>query len=254
MKHTVLLFLLAAWVAAASAQTQSHPAANAVRPPAAAASTASAKPSGPPPVHGVVKTAFSLRYEDIKIGSGPLVEPNMIYKVYYTGWIASTGVEFDSTSEHRAPVYEKGKPVIGADGKTKLGPPMPIVFPQGFGRVIPGFDEGFAGMRVGGERRLFIPWQLGYGARSIPAHGPDHPGIPPKSDLIFDVTLAGVTNMPTFPMHPGIPAHPAAGAAPAPQHPGASPTVAAHPIVSGDAAHPAQKPANPAAPAPPPTK
>ncbi len=249
MKYKALVFLLAAGVAAASAQTHSHPAAQAASPSTAAAASAAKRPSGPPPVHGVIKTAFSLRYEDIKIGNGPLADPYKMYTVDYTGWIASTGVEFDSTSEHRSPIYKDGKPVKGADGKVELGPPQPLVFPQGFGRMIPGFDEGFAGMRVGGERRLFIPWQLGFGSRDIPPHGPDHPGIPPKSNLIFDVTLLGVSDMSGFPSRPVI-VH-------MPPHPGTSRNVTAHPATGGNAAHPAATPAKPAAshaPAQPPTK
>ena len=252
MKHTAFIFLLAAGVAAATSPAQSQPAAPSASPSTAAASApgASRLPSGPPTVHGVVKTAFSLRYEDIKIGNGPLAEPNKIYRVDYTGWIASTGVEFDSTSEHRRPILKDGKPVKGSDGKPELGPPQPLIFPQGFGRLIPGFDQGFAGMRVGGERRLFIPWQLGYGTRDIPARGKDHPGVPPKSNLIFDVTLVDVADMPTFPRRP------IRGAVRVPPHPGAGRTVTAHPIVGGDAVHPVPSHAKPAppVPTPPPTK
>ncbi len=95
-----------------------------------------------------------------------------------------------------------GKPVMGEDGKPKLGDPQPISFPQGFGRVIPGFDQGFEGMKVGGKRRLFIPWQLAYGARGRPGPDPAHPGIPPKADLIFDVELVDVAEMQMPPNHP----------------------------------------------------
>ena len=63
--------------------------------------------------------------------------------------------------------------MLGDDGKPKLGDPQPMPFPQGMGRLIPGFDQGFGGMKVGGKRRLFIPWQLAYGARGRP--GPDAP-------------------------------------------------------------------------------
>jgi peptidylprolyl isomerase len=69
------------------------------------------------------------------------------------------------------------------------------------GRLIPGFDQGFNGMRVGGKRRLFIPWQLAYGTRNLPDqpakdNQPAHVGIPAKSDLIFDVELVDVGEMP----------------------------------------------------------
>lgn len=250
MKPTVLILLMAASVAAASAQTHQKPATStartATRP---AARTSSRLPAGIPPVHGVIHTAFSLKYQEIKIGTGPLAEPNKIYHVQYTGYIAATGVKFDSSYDHRPPVMKDGKPVLGPDGKPELGEPIPLVFPQGFGRLIPGFDQGFAGMHVGGKRRIFVPWQLGYGTREIPAHGPEHPAIPAKSDLIFDVELLSVTDMPTMtrpPMggiHP-MPIHPGAGAQPG--HPGAEP--AAKPGAPATQTVPATA-AKPAAPA-----
>lgn len=166
---------------------------------------------GVPAVKGPVFTAFSLRYQEIEIGTGAAAEPNKLYRVLYTGYLASSGQVFDSSADHRAPLIKDGKPVMGADGKPELGPPQPLVFPQGYGRLIPGFDQGFAGMRVGGKRRLFVPWQLAYGTRDIPARGPGHPGIPPKSDLIFDVELVGVTDMPQMPPRPtGAAGHPGA--------------------------------------------
>ena len=258
MRYSALVPLLAA-VAFAGAQTQPSSAGHAAKSLSTAAHSATAGthlPPGIPPVRGIVKTAFSLRYEDIKIGTGALAEPNKLYKVQYTGYLASTGVKFDSSFDHRPPVLKDGKPVMGPDGKPELGDPQPLVFPQGFGRLIPGFDQGFAGMRIGGKRRIFIPWQLAYGTRDIPAHGPDHPGIPPKSDLIFDVELVDVMDMPTSPGRPmgAVPQHPASGGA-----------VTAHPVPGGDAIHPApapspapEKPATPAQPAtqatPPPSK
>lgn len=217
MRQTAFLLLLAAGAAALPAQTR--PAHRA----AAHATTTGKLPAGIPVVHGIVKTAFTLRYEDYKVGTGPLAEPNKVYHVLYTGYLAATGVIFDSSADNRPPLMKDGKAVMGPDGKPELAPPQPLVFPQGFGRLIPGFDQGFAGMHVGGKRRLFIPWQLAYGTRAIPEHGPDHPGIPPKSDLIFDVELVDVTDMPAMPTAPmgmsnGSRApragHPAAPAAP----------------------------------------
>jgi peptidylprolyl isomerase len=166
-------------------------------------------PIGVPPVPGIQKTAFSLLYQDITIGAGSEAEPNKLYKVHYTGWRAADGVKFDSSYDHaRQPLKgDDGKPVVGDDGKPRLGDPRPMAFPQGMGRLIPGFDQGFAGMRVGGKRRLFIPWQLAYGTRNIPDRpsdqpgGAPRPGIPPKSDLIFDVELVDVTDLPTPPKH-----------------------------------------------------
>ena len=252
MKYPAL-FLLFAATAFAGAQSQPKAVNHATNAPAAAAHAATAGsklPPGVPAVHGILKTAFSLRYEDTRIGAGAVAEPNKLYKVQYTGYLAATGVKFDSSYDHRAPVMKDGKPVMGADGKPELGDPQPFIFPQGFGRLIPGFDQGFAGMRIGGKRRIFIPWELAYGTRDIPAHGADHPGIPAKSDLIFDVELVDVMDLPAQPARP-------MGAAP-PQ-PGAGGAVGAHPVPSGDATHPAPAPApapapgQPAAPAQPAT-
>ena len=205
MKTPALVLCLAA-VAAANAQTTVKKPATTAKPATAASRTGTAThtasssaiklPPGVPPVQGVVKTAFSLRYEDIKIGTGAEAEPQKLYKVKYTGWRAADGVKFDSWDEHRQPVMDAdGKPEMDADGKPKMGEPQPATFPVGIGRMIPGFDQGFTGMRVGGKRRLFIPWQLAYGTRAMPDHGPDHPGIPAKSDLIFDVELVDMTDL-----------------------------------------------------------
>jgi FKBP-type peptidyl-prolyl cis-trans isomerase FkpA len=83
--------------------------------------------------------------------------------VHYTGWLTS-GKKFDSS-------------VGGA----------PFSFPLGGGQVIKGWDEGVAGMKVGGKRQLRIPPALGYGEQGTPG-GP----IPPNATLIFDVQLVGI--------------------------------------------------------------
>lgn len=180
MKHLVLILSMTAGAAMASAQTPAKPASSATTAkPATAAHTTSAValPPGVPRVHGIVKTAFSLRYEDFKIGTGAEAEPNKLYKVLYTGYLAADGHKFDSSEDHRRPLLDKdGKPVLGPDGKPKQGDPEPLTFPQGFGRLIPGFDQGFIGMKVGGKRRLFIPWQLAYGAHGHPGPDAAHPG------------------------------------------------------------------------------
>jgi peptidylprolyl isomerase len=266
MKHTVLILLMAASAASAIAQTSAKPAApTAAAKPAAIgrSSTAIGKlPPGIPPVKAITKTIFtvSLRYQDIKIGTGDVAQPNKMYKIFYTGWRASDGVKFDSTDDHpRPPVLGKdGKPVMGDDGKPKLGDVQPITFPQGMGGVILGFDQSFAGMKIGGKRRLFIPWQLAYGTRTIPDRGPGHPGIPAKSDLIFDVELVSVSDMPPPMSHPGMGGmpggHPMGGAnmsRPAtPTQPATTPQPAA-PATPAQPATPATgaAPATPAAPA-----
>jgi peptidylprolyl isomerase len=296
MKHAALILLLAASTIAASAQTPAKPAsvakpATTAKPAAAAkpAATAEKLPPGVPVVKTVKKTLFSLRYQEIKTGTGAEVEPGKMYKVLYTGRFGVNGraddwKKFDSTDDHpRQPVLDKdGKPVLGDDGKPKQSPPQPISFPQGYGRAIPGFDQGFAGMKVGGQRRIFIPWQLAYGAKGRPGPDAAHPGIPEKSDLIFDVELVDVSDivmppghpgmapgmhpMPGGSPHPGMPAAPAApNAAPKPAAPATAPTApvtspapATAPAATPNAAPaaaptaPATPPAAPAAPATPP--
>jgi len=171
-------------------------------------------PNVPRVMHGPVKIAIAARYEDIKVGTGPVGEPDKLWHIKYTGWRAADGVKFDSWDDHPQPVIgADGKPEMGPDGKPKVGEPQPMAFPQGMGRLIPGFDYAVTGMHVGGKRRLFIPWQLAYGMRSIPDR-PDHPGIPAKSDLIFDVELVEVTDLPTPPTMPMRPPTGAPGTPP----------------------------------------
>jgi peptidylprolyl isomerase len=249
MKRIALLIALAAPLStAAFAQAPAAPAPKA--PPTASATSAAKKtpaaasvtkyPSGVKPAPGIAKTAFALKYQDLKIGTGPVAEANKVYEVKYMGWRAADGVKFDASDDHRAPVMDKdGKPVMGADGKPKLSDPQPFTFPQGRGRLIPGFDQGFSGMKVGGKRRLFIPWQLAYGTREIPTRGADKPGIPAKSDLVFDIELVKMTDAPPAPMpgamgapgrpmpqRPGVPP-PAPSATPAPSAPVTPPPAAA---------------------------
>jgi peptidylprolyl isomerase len=266
MKHLLLILLTGA--AVASAQTPAKPAAPAGSPtkPATTATHPAAAgvklPPGVPPARGILKTAFSLRYQDTKIGTGADAEPNKLYKVLYTGWRASDGIKFDSSSDHRQPVTDKdGKPVMGDDGKPKLGDPQPFQFAQGMGPgrgPIPGFDQGFYGMKVGGKRRLFIPWQLAYGTHEIPAHGTDHPGIPAKSDLIFDVELVDVAELPARPTSPGRPMPPGAGRPGVPPASGVPPGTAPRPgtpIAPGAAPAPGAPPQStpPQSSAPPPS-
>jgi len=205
MKRISMILLLAASAGAATAQTAAKPSTHAAPATKPTVTTAVKLPPGVPPARGIVSTAFSLRYQDIKIGTGPEAEPGKMFKIHYTGWLAADGHKFDSSYDHRPPVMDKdGKPVLGDDGKPKLGDPQPLSFPQGYGRLIPGFDQGVAGMRIGGKRRIFIPWQLAYGALGRPGPDATHPGIPPKADLIFDVELLEVTEIPMQPNRPGM--------------------------------------------------
>jgi peptidylprolyl isomerase len=168
-----------------------------------------ALPKNIPPVKALMKTEFALRYQDIKVGTGDEAKPGQIYSVNYTGWLASDGTKFDSS-------YDRGRP---------------IEFPQGAKRVIIGWDEGFEGMKVGGKRRLFIPYQLAYGPTG---RGP----IPAKANLIFDIELVGVRDMNApMPMVPRIVPPPTA-----PTTPQGTPTTPP----------PKTAPASPAAPTAPP--
>jgi peptidylprolyl isomerase len=221
MKKTVLILLMAASTVAASAQNPAKPASPAAKTATTTAKTAKPSgsvvrpagstvgvklPPGVPAVKGIVKSAFTMRYEDIKIGTGAAAEPNKLYKVHYTGWLAADGRKFDSSYDHpRPPVLDKdGKPILDANGKPKLGEPQPIVFPQGARRVIAGWEVGFEGMKVGGKRRLFIPYQLAYGELGHPSSDPKNPGIPGKADMIFDVELVDVVEMQMPANHPGM--------------------------------------------------
>ena len=113
-------------------------------------------------------TASGLQYEDTVIGTGATATKGQSVTVHYTGWLYNDGVQgakFDSSKDRSDP----------------------FVFSLGAGMVIRGWDEGVAGMLVGGARTLIIPAALGYGARG--AGGV----IPPNATLKFDVELLGVS-------------------------------------------------------------
>lgn len=110
-----------------------------------------------------VVTKSGLKYWELKKGSGPVAKAGDQVKVHYTGWLTD-GKKFDSS-------LDRGEP---------------FAFKLGAGMVIKGWDEGVAGMKVGGKRQLRIPAELGYGARG--AGG----AIPPNAELVFDVELLGV--------------------------------------------------------------
>ncbi|HEY2138154.1 MAG TPA: FKBP-type peptidyl-prolyl cis-trans isomerase [Xanthobacteraceae bacterium] len=112
-------------------------------------------------------TTSGLQISDTKAGTGATPKPGQTCVVHYTGWLYQDGVKgkkFDSSVDRNEP----------------------FEFPVGQHRVIAGWDEGVASMKVGGKRTLIIPPDLGYGARG--AGGV----IPPNATLIFDVELIAV--------------------------------------------------------------
>ena len=104
-----------------------------------------------------------LQIEDLQVGTGDEATSGHSVSVHYTGWL-TTGDKFDSS-------VDRGKP---------------FSFALGGGQVIKGWDQGVAGMKIGGKRKLTIPPELGYGARGAPGV------IPPNATLVFEVELLGV--------------------------------------------------------------
>ncbi len=128
----------------------------------AAHTPAAAQTAGVP-----VTTPSGLTIIDTKVGTGASPKTGQICVMHYTGWLyvdGKKGAKFDSSLDHG----------------------QPFEFPIGAHRVIAGWDEGVATMKVGGKRTLIIPPSLGYGARG--AGGV----IPPNATLMFDVELLGV--------------------------------------------------------------
>jgi peptidylprolyl isomerase len=112
-------------------------------------------------------TSSGLSYEDTVVGTGPSPTRGQTCVMHYTGWLwvnGAKGEKFDSS-------LDRGRP---------------FEFPLGMGRVIKGWDEGVASMRVGGKRTLLIPAQLGYGERGAGGK------IPPGATLLFEVELLRV--------------------------------------------------------------
>ena len=117
----------------------------------------------------MTSTPSGLEYEDTVIGTGAIATKGQSVTVHYTGWLFNDGVH-------------------GAKVDSSKDRNDPFVFSLGAGMVIKGWDEGVAGMLVGGARTLIIPAALGYGARG--AGGV----IPPNATLKFDVELLGLSD------------------------------------------------------------
>ena len=129
--------------------------------------TAMLNPAPAQPAQKPMTTSSGLQIIDTKIGTGATPRTGQTAVVHYTGWLSNNGAKgqkFDSSVDRNEP----------------------FEFPLGRGRVIKGWDEGVASMKIGGKRTLIVPPQLGYGARG--AGGV----IPPNATLIFDVELLGL--------------------------------------------------------------
>jgi len=116
-----------------------------------------------------IKTASGLEYEIVQEGSGASPKPGSTVTVHYTGWLNKDG-------------QPSGQPFDSSHKRNQ-----PFQFQIGVGMVIRGWDEGVMTMKIGEKRRLYIPSQLGYGARGAGNV------IPANADLIFDVELISVT-------------------------------------------------------------
>jgi len=123
--------------------------------------TATTKPVVKVPRGKLPKTLVK---KDLKVGTGPVAKPGQTVTVHYVGVSALNGRQFDSS-------WDRGQP---------------FSFPLGQGQVIKGWDEGVAGMKVGGRRELIIPSKLAYGPQGSP------PTIGPNETLVFVVDLIGV--------------------------------------------------------------
>ena len=120
-----------------------------------------------PDLSAAPRTRSGLGIVEVREGAGETAAAGRTARVHYTGWLLENGArgkKFDSSRDRG----------------------QPFEFPLGAGRVIKGWDEGVAGMKIGGQRTLVVPADLGYGARGAGN------AIPPNATLVFDVELLGL--------------------------------------------------------------
>lgn len=146
-RHVYTLLALIAWLGCSKAETPQH------------------GPDAPTPVSesDYTTTDSGLKYDDLKTGDGAVAQKGQEVTVHYTGWLQS-GEKFDSSIDKQ----------------------KPLSFTIGDGKVIPGWEEGVVGMKVGGERQLVIPPDLAYGEDGYP------PYIPSNATLTFEIKLLSV--------------------------------------------------------------
>ena len=156
---TLLVLACAALVAAGCGDDSEKPASSST--PEAASTPAATKPDVVVPKGKAPKT---LVIKDLKKGTGATAEPGKQVSVQYVGVSAANGRQFDAS-------WDRGEP---------------FQFQLGAGSVIPGWDKGVAGMKVGGRRQLVIPPDLAYGPQGSP------PTIGPNETLVFVIDLLGV--------------------------------------------------------------
>jgi FKBP-type peptidyl-prolyl cis-trans isomerase FkpA len=146
-----------------AAPTAAQPEQSSVQEATPAATPAEDTQAAPAPAPAKTKDVTKLEIKDLVVGKGAVAKAGMSVTVNYTGWLTD-GTKFDSSLDRNEP----------------------FTFALGQGQVIRGWDDGVAGMKVGGKRKLTIPPDMGYGAQG--AGG----SIPPNATLVFEVELLGV--------------------------------------------------------------
>jgi FKBP-type peptidyl-prolyl cis-trans isomerase FkpA len=137
---------------------------------AAAVLVAGCSPNTPEAALSTAQSTAQLKITELKPGTGPAIKAGQTAVVHYTGWLY-----VEDAPDHKGKKFD-----------SSLDRNDPFSFPVGGGQVIQGWDQGVAGMQVGGQRRLVIPAELGYGSRG--AGG----AIPPNATLLFDVELLSI--------------------------------------------------------------